>query len=428
MGQDVVEEHDEARLGHEELYVVLTGRATFVLDGEEVEVPAGSAVFLRDPEVRRYARAEEAGTTVLALGGRPGQHGRSRPGYFFAAYPKADEGMSRVRRELDAGLVEKPEHPPLLYHRACILARAGRLDEARPWLERALERDPELQRYADEDEDLVGLRVAGSRSLRRAAATPAPGRLRSRHHEHSAELLRRARRRATRARGRARSPCAPARRRRGRARPQWRRREHVTVGDRAHRDVGDEGAASELGMASASGFVPASGSPPSGCASRAGEVAVSAATSPPAASRRTYQPSIPVGKRRRDDDLGMRRRCGQLRVDDRRQGEVAECAVAVPALVAGLGLHAFRPRVGAKVVERLEPVDPREPVAELPARLSVEEVARHGGVGRGEAERGDPLLRPHVAGPPRPPRRRRARAGPRAGPGRSGAPIRRCAG
>lgn len=162
VGQDVVEEHDEARLGHEELYVVLTGRATFVLDGEEVEVPAGSAVFLRDPKVRRYARAEEAGTTVLALGGKPGQHEVSAWEYFFAAYPKADEGdVEGALAELDAGLVEKPEHPPLLYHRACILARAGRVDEARPWLERALERDPELQRYADEDEDLVGLRVAG---------------------------------------------------------------------------------------------------------------------------------------------------------------------------------------------------------------------------------------------------------------------------
>jgi tetratricopeptide (TPR) repeat protein len=162
VGQDVVEEHDEARLGHEELYVVLTGRATFVLDGEEVEVPAGSAVFLRDPKVRRYARAEEAGTTVLALGGKPGQHEVSAWEYFFAAYPKADEGdVEGALAELDAGLVEKPDHPPLLYHRACILARAGRVDEARPWLERALERDPDLQKYADEDEDLVGLRVAG---------------------------------------------------------------------------------------------------------------------------------------------------------------------------------------------------------------------------------------------------------------------------
>ena len=160
-GQDVVEEHDEERLGHEELYVVVAGRATFVLDGDEIEVPAGSAVFLRDPKVKRFARAEEAGTTVLALGGKPGQHEVSAWEYFFAAYAVADEDPDRALAELDAGLAEKPDHPPLLYHRACINARAGRIDEARNALGRALELDPELKKWADEDEDLAPLRVAG---------------------------------------------------------------------------------------------------------------------------------------------------------------------------------------------------------------------------------------------------------------------------
>jgi len=162
VGQDVVEEHSEERLGHEELYVVVAGRATFVLDGEEHEVPAGSAVFLRDPAVKRYARAEEAGTTVLALGGKPGQHEISAWEYFFAAYPKADDGdYEGALAELDEGLAQKPDHPPLLYHRACILARSGRVDEARGFLERALAGDPELKRWADADEDLAPLRAAG---------------------------------------------------------------------------------------------------------------------------------------------------------------------------------------------------------------------------------------------------------------------------
>jgi tetratricopeptide (TPR) repeat protein len=161
-GQDVVEEHTEERLGHEELYVVVSGRATFVLDGEERDVPAGSVVFLRDPTVKRFARAEEPGTTVLAIGGKPGQHAISAWEYFFAAYPKADAGdFDGALAELDAGLAQKPDHPPLLYHRACILARSGRHDEARGFLERALRGDPELKRWADEDEDLAALRVAG---------------------------------------------------------------------------------------------------------------------------------------------------------------------------------------------------------------------------------------------------------------------------
>ncbi len=161
VGQDVVEEHTEERLGHEEMYVVVAGSATFVLDGEEIDVPAGSAVFLRDPKIKRYARAEEPGTTVLAVGGKPGQHAISAWEYFFVAYAVADEDPARALAEIRAGLAEKPDHPALHYHLACINAKAGRLDEARTALDRALELDPTLQEWADKDDDLAPLRVAG---------------------------------------------------------------------------------------------------------------------------------------------------------------------------------------------------------------------------------------------------------------------------
>jgi tetratricopeptide (TPR) repeat protein len=160
VGQDVVEEHTEERLGHEELYVVVSGRATFVLDGEEKDVPAGSVVFMRDPKVKRYARAAEPGTTVLAIGGKPGTHEVSAWEYFFLAYGVVDEDPDRAIAELQAGLAEKPDHPALHFHLACIYTRAGRLDEAGAALDRALELDPKLQKWADEDEDLEPLRVA----------------------------------------------------------------------------------------------------------------------------------------------------------------------------------------------------------------------------------------------------------------------------
>ena len=48
-GEDVIEEHSEERLGHEEVYVVVSGRATFTLDGEEHDAPAGTIVHLGDP-------------------------------------------------------------------------------------------------------------------------------------------------------------------------------------------------------------------------------------------------------------------------------------------------------------------------------------------------------------------------------------------
>ena len=72
-GEDVVERHSEESLRHEEVYVVLSGRANFELDGEALDAPAGTIVFLRDPTVRRYATAAEPHTTVLAVGGRPGE-------------------------------------------------------------------------------------------------------------------------------------------------------------------------------------------------------------------------------------------------------------------------------------------------------------------------------------------------------------------
>ena len=70
-GDDVIGEHDEVSGGaaqHEELYVVLSGKATFTVDGQTVDGPAGTIVFVRDPAVKRKAVADEAGTRILAIG------------------------------------------------------------------------------------------------------------------------------------------------------------------------------------------------------------------------------------------------------------------------------------------------------------------------------------------------------------------------
>jgi hypothetical protein len=57
---------------NEELYLVHRGRARFELDGERVDAPAGTFVFV-PPGVKRTAFAEEPGTTVVAVGGIPGR-------------------------------------------------------------------------------------------------------------------------------------------------------------------------------------------------------------------------------------------------------------------------------------------------------------------------------------------------------------------
>src|SRR3954469_8161577 len=72
-GQIVIEGHTESEdgMGHEEVYVVLRGRATFTLDGTELDAPAGTFVAVTDPTVHRRAGAPEPGTAVLALGNLP---------------------------------------------------------------------------------------------------------------------------------------------------------------------------------------------------------------------------------------------------------------------------------------------------------------------------------------------------------------------
>ncbi len=72
---EMIGEHDEMgeRSGkHEELYFVSAGHATFTVNGDEVDAPAGTLVFVRDPALLRAARATADGTTVLMVGGPPG--------------------------------------------------------------------------------------------------------------------------------------------------------------------------------------------------------------------------------------------------------------------------------------------------------------------------------------------------------------------
>ena len=160
VGDDVIEEHTEEGLGHEELYVVLAGRARFTLDGETLDAPAGTLVFLPDPATRRYAVAEEPGTTVLAVGAKPGE------GYEVSAW----EWRFRTEPHLAAGEWDKAEallreslerHPgdgASLYELACVTTRAGRPDEAIEHLRAALAARPEVREWAADDSDLDPLR------------------------------------------------------------------------------------------------------------------------------------------------------------------------------------------------------------------------------------------------------------------------------
>jgi mannose-6-phosphate isomerase-like protein (cupin superfamily) len=65
-------EHDEAGSGHQEVYVVVTGRAAFRMGDAEVEAGPGDVVAVADPAETRSYRALEPGTRIVCFGAGPG--------------------------------------------------------------------------------------------------------------------------------------------------------------------------------------------------------------------------------------------------------------------------------------------------------------------------------------------------------------------
>jgi tetratricopeptide (TPR) repeat protein len=159
-GDELVEDHTEGGLGHEEIYLVLSGRATFTVNGETSDVPAGSLVHVSDPSLRRHAVAAEPGTTVLAIGGKPGEAYRpSAWEHYFAAGAALDGGdLERAYQLIVNGLVEHPDNLVLLFNAACYRALAGRADEAIEFLTRAYQVDPDRVRELAGDSDLDSIR------------------------------------------------------------------------------------------------------------------------------------------------------------------------------------------------------------------------------------------------------------------------------
>ena len=162
-GDDVIEPHDERSenaSGHEELYLVVSGRATFVVDGEEADAPAGTLIAVDVGEMRE-ATAAEAGTTVLVFGGAPGS-AFPPPAfeYWEAAAPSYLEGdYEGGIVVLSEGLEHHPRSPGLNYQLACYNALAGRGDEAVEHLRIALDgADDRIASWAAEDEDLDSIR------------------------------------------------------------------------------------------------------------------------------------------------------------------------------------------------------------------------------------------------------------------------------
>jgi mannose-6-phosphate isomerase-like protein (cupin superfamily) len=162
-GEDgtLVGEHAESGSGQEELYIVLDGTATFEIDGETIEAPTGTFVFV-PPESRRKATGDG---TVLAIGATPGEayegidwgdawplHNASMVAYGEKRYSDA---LEAVRKALE----HVPDHAGLNYNYACFATLTGDTsDETFERLRRAVELFPRFRDQARNDDDFAAVR------------------------------------------------------------------------------------------------------------------------------------------------------------------------------------------------------------------------------------------------------------------------------
>jgi tetratricopeptide (TPR) repeat protein len=162
-GEELLREHDEAGPTtdrHERLWLVLSGHAVFTVDGEEIDAPAGTVVHVPVPEAKRSAIAKEAGTTLLGIGGRPGEPYRETPGEaldgFYELHGAGDwEAAAEICR---SALERNPENALALFNLACCESLLGHADDALAHLGEAVSLAPALQENAATDTDLDPIR------------------------------------------------------------------------------------------------------------------------------------------------------------------------------------------------------------------------------------------------------------------------------
>jgi tetratricopeptide (TPR) repeat protein len=162
VGEQLIPEHAEDQEGdHDELYVVVRGRARFEVGDDTFDAPHGTLVFVPAGPNRRTAVAEEAGTIVLAIGATPGKQyqagGWEIWGPLHDLYTAGDyEAVIAKGREM---IEANPQYGVPLYNLACAESLAGQRQEAIEHLRMAIEASPDLGRkLAREDPDFDPIR------------------------------------------------------------------------------------------------------------------------------------------------------------------------------------------------------------------------------------------------------------------------------
>ena len=158
-GDPIINEYDEGSEPAEELFVVVSGRAIFELEGEKVEATPGTLVFT-EPGTRRTAIAAEPATTILALDGRPGKVYDATGWELWAPLrPLYDNGEhDELSARLQELIAANPQYPMLVYNLACIESLSGRTTDAIDHLRQAVGASPKHRGDAREDSDFDPIR------------------------------------------------------------------------------------------------------------------------------------------------------------------------------------------------------------------------------------------------------------------------------
>jgi tetratricopeptide (TPR) repeat protein len=159
-GDRILNEHAEDEPdSDEELYLVLQGHAAFELDGDRVDAPAGTFVFVR-PGVKRTAFAQEPGTTVVAIGAKPGKAYEASGWELWAPLASRYQAgeHAEVAERLRALVEGNPQYALLFYNLACCESLTGRTSDALDHLRQAIELSEQVRGYAREDSDLDAIR------------------------------------------------------------------------------------------------------------------------------------------------------------------------------------------------------------------------------------------------------------------------------
>ena len=163
-GDQIIGTHSEEPTGHEELYLVLEGHATFTVDDTAIDAPAGTLVFVPEPTSDRGAVARAPGTMVLALGNKPGEAYEVQQWELGSEYNHPAMLHYRAGRYAEAaevlrkGVAAMPDNANLHYNLACFAALSDSADESFEHLRRSIELSPSFRAAALTDSDFDPVR------------------------------------------------------------------------------------------------------------------------------------------------------------------------------------------------------------------------------------------------------------------------------